>query len=169
MTLLETGVGTPRGADIEAEEGGDALTLGRRIRERRTGRGMTLEQLAAAVDRAPSQLSAIENGKREPRLPLLRALAAALGSTVDELLVDEAPNERAALEIAVERAQRGAVFRSLGIQPIRVSKATSDETLQAILGLHQEVERLHRERAATPEEARRANTELRREMRVAGN
>jgi predicted transcriptional regulator/DNA-binding XRE family transcriptional regulator len=169
MTLLETGVGTPRGADIEAEEGGDALTLGRRIRERRTGRGMTLEQLAAAVDRAPSQLSAIENGKREPRLPLLRALAAELDSTVDELLIDEAPSERAALEIAVERAQRGAVFRSLGIQPIRVSKATSDETLQAILGLHQEVERLHRERAATPEEARRANTELRREMRVAGN
>ncbi|WP_024355671.1 helix-turn-helix domain-containing protein [Leucobacter chironomi] len=156
-------------APAEAEEGGDALTLGRRIRERRTRLGLTLEQLAAAVDRAPSQLSAIENGKREPRLPLLRAIAAELGSTVDELLVDEAPSERAALEISVERAQRGSVFQSLGLQPIRVSKATSDETLRAILGLHQEVERLNRERAATPEEARRANTELRAEMRVAGN
>ncbi|MBL3687273.1 XRE family transcriptional regulator [Leucobacter zeae] len=159
-----------RATEPEGEhESGDALTLGRRIREKRAELGMTLEQLASAVDRAPSQLSAIENGKREPRLPLLRALAAALGSTVDELLIDEAPSERAGLEIAVERAQRGAVFRSLGIQPVRVSKATSDETLKAILGLHQEVERLHRERAATPEEARRANTELRREMRVAGN
>lgn len=150
-------------------DSGDALTLGRRIRERRTALGMTLEQLAQAVDRAPSQLSAIENGKREPRLPLLRALASALGSTVDELLIDEAPSERAALEISVERAQRGAVFQSLGLQPIRVSKTTNDETLRAIIGLHNEVERLHTERAATPEEARRANTELRAGMRIANN
>ncbi|MBP1325577.1 transcriptional regulator with XRE-family HTH domain [Leucobacter exalbidus] len=156
--------------DIDtAVEPGDALTLGRRVRERRIELGFTLEQLAAAVDRAPSQLSAIENGKREPKLPLLRAIAQALSSTIDELLIEEAPSERAALEIAVERAQRGAVFESLGLAPIRVSKATSDETLKALQGLHQEVERLHRERAATPEEARRANTELRREMRVVGN
>lgn len=152
-----------------AEESSDALTLGRRVRALRTQRGLTLEQLAQAVDRAPSQLSAIENGRREPRLPMLRSLAAALAVSVDDLLRDEAPSERAGLEIAVERAQRGAVFRSLGLQPIRVSKTTSDETLRALLGLHREVERLHRERAATPEEARRANTELRAEMRVAGN
>lgn len=167
MTLLEHE--SAQVGDGEWADSGDALTLGRRIRALRTARRLTLEQLARAVDRAPSQLSAIENGKREPRLPMLRALASALGVTVDELLAAEAPSERAALEIAVERAQRGSVFQSLGLQPIRVSKATSDETLQAILGLHQEVERLHRERAATPEEARRANTELRAQMRSAGN
>lgn len=152
-----------------AEDSGDALTLGRRVRERRRQLGLTLEQLAQAVDRAPSQLSAIENGKREPKLPILRALAQALECTVDELLRDEAPSARAALEISVERAQRGSVFRSLGIPPVRVSTATPDDTLRAILGLHQEVERLHGERAATPEEARRTNTELRAEMRVRGN
>ncbi len=43
-------------------------------------RGMTLEELAAAVDRAPSQLSMIENGRREPKLTLLQAIARALGS-----------------------------------------------------------------------------------------
>lgn len=153
----------------EEHETADALTLGRRVRERRTQLGMKLEQLANAVERAPSQISSIENGKREPTLPMLRALAKALQCTVDELLMDEAPSERAGLEIAVERAQRGPVFSALGIHPIRVSKATPDDTLKAILGLHQEVERLHRERAATPEEARRANTELRAEMRVRGN
>ncbi len=147
----------------------DALTLGRRIRDRRVELGLTLEQLASAVDRAASQVSAIENGKREPRLPLLRAFAHALGVTVDDLLRDEAPTERAALEIAVERAQRSSVFTSLGIQPIRVSKTTSDETLKAILALHSEVDRLNRERAATPEEARRANTVLRKEMRAKNN
>lgn len=162
-------VGVDAATAPDADQSADALTLGRRIRARRNQCGLTLEQLAAAVDRAPSQVSAIENGKREPRLPVLRALAQALGATVDELLADQPPNERAALEIAVERAQRGTVFRSLGIQPIRVSRATNDETLRAILGLHQEIERLHSERAATPEEARRANTELRAEMRIRGN
>lgn len=166
MTLTEINSGVLPEADADTA---DALTLGRRVRERRTQMGMKLEQLASAVDRAPSQISAIENGKREPSLPMLRALAQALRCSIDELLMDEAPSARAALEIAVERAQRGAVFSSLGIQPIRVSKTTPDETLKAILGLHQEVERLHRERAATPEEARRANTELRAEMRVQGN
>src|SRR5512145_1063418 len=77
----------------------DALTLGRRIRDRRLAAGMTLGELAAAIDRAPSQVSAIENGKREPRLSMLRTIALALGTTADELLRPDAPSERAALEI----------------------------------------------------------------------
>ncbi|TFC07663.1 helix-turn-helix transcriptional regulator [Cryobacterium mannosilyticum] len=152
-----------------AEHGLDALTLGRRIRELRTTRRMTLDSLAAAIDRAPSQVSMIENGNREPRLSMLRTIAIALGTTVDDLLKPEAPSERAALEIAVERAQRGAVFTALGLAKIRVSRATSDETLQTILTLHHEIERLHRERAATPEEARRANAQLRATMRARDN
>ena len=56
----------------------DALTLGRRIRELRTARRMTLDTLAAAIDRAPSQVSMMENGKREPRLSMLRTIALAL-------------------------------------------------------------------------------------------
>lgn len=147
----------------------DALTLGRRIRQLRRQRTMTLEDLAAAVDRAPSQVSMIENGKREPRLSMLRTIALALGTSVDDLLKTDAPTERAALEIAVERAQRGPVFSALGLPRIRVSKGQSDETLQTILALHGEIERLHGERAATPEEARRANAQLRATMRERDN
>ena len=51
----------------------DALTLGRRVRAYRLQKAMTLEALASAIDRAPSQVSAIENGNREPRLAQLRA------------------------------------------------------------------------------------------------
>ncbi|AWB85541.1 helix-turn-helix transcriptional regulator [Mycetocola zhujimingii] len=157
-------------ATAEPDEGTvDALLLGRRIRSLRVARGMTLEQLGAAIDRAPSQVSTIENGKREPRLSMLRQIAVALGTTTDDLLHDEAPSERAALEIAVERAQRGPVFSALGIDPIRVSKGHSDDTLRTILALATEVERLHRERAATPEEARRANASLRATMRAKDN
>ncbi len=156
-------------SDEDTDAAIDALTLGRRIRAYRIERGLTLDALAAAIDRAPSQVSTIENGNREPRLALLRSIASALSVTVDDLLSAEPPNARAALEIAVERAQRGPVFAALGLEPVRVSKGQSDENLRTILALHQEVERLHRERAATPEEARRANAELRQTMRARDN
>ena len=57
---------------VEDDASVDALTLGRRIRAFRIRRGLTLEALASAIDRAPSQVSTIENGNREPRLALLR-------------------------------------------------------------------------------------------------
>ena len=61
------------------------------------------------------------------------------------------------------------MFRRLGIPAVRVTKATSDETIESILGLHRELQRREREAIATPEEARRANTELRLRMRERGN
>ena len=100
---------------MDASADADALTIGRRIRQLRTARGMTLDELAAAVERAPSQLSMIETGKREPKLTLLRAIARALGATVDQLLEAETLDERATLEIALERAMKGQTFRALGI------------------------------------------------------
>ncbi|MCU1513080.1 MAG: family transcriptional regulator [Microbacteriaceae bacterium] len=147
----------------------DALTIGRRIRQFRTERGLTLDDLGSALDRAASQVSVIENGKRELKLSELQRLAKALGVTLDELLSPEAPTERAALEIALERAQRGPLYSSLPLPALPVRKTLSDDAIKTILGLHDELERLHRERAATPEEARRANTELRQEMRKRNN
>ncbi len=147
----------------------DALTIGRRIRQLRTDRGMTLEELAAAVDRAPSQLSMIENGRREAKLTMLRSIARALGTTLDALLEAEPLDERATLEIALERAMRGPTFRALGIAPFRVAKSVPTDALKAMLALHGEIERLNDERAATPEEARRANVALRKLMRTQNN
>lgn len=153
----------------DADDVLDPLTVGRRIRQLRTDRGLTLEALAAELGRAPSQVSVIENGKRELKLGELQRLARILGVTLDELLSPEPPSKRAALEIALERIQRGPLYSSLGLPPVPARKTLSDEAMQAILGLHDELQRLHRERAATPEEARRANAELRAEQRKRGN
>ncbi|ALJ21317.1 XRE family transcriptional regulator [Microbacterium sp. No. 7] len=147
----------------------DALTIGRRIRQLRTARGMTLDELATAVERAPSQLSMIETGKREPKLTLLQAIARALGTSLDTLLEAEPLDERATMEIALERAMKGQTFRSLGISPFRIGKTIPDEALRALLALQGEIARLNDERSATPEEARRANVELRRLMRRQDN
>jgi len=147
----------------------DSLTIGRRIRQLRSERGLTLDDLGTAIGRAPSQVSVIENGKRELKLGELQRFARVLDVSVEQLLSSEPPTRRAALEIALERAQRGPLFASLGLPPLPVRKTLSDDAIETILGLHRELERVHGERAATPEEARRANTELRRTMRQRNN
>ena len=147
----------------------DSLTMGRRIRQLRTERGFTLDSLGAALGRAPSQISVIENGKRELKLGEVQRLARILGVSLDELMSQEPPSKRAALEIALERAQRGPLYASLPLPALPVRKSLSDEAIGTILALHDELQRLHRERAATPEEARRVNTELRRSMRHRNN
>ncbi len=154
---------------IDETEEADALTIGRRIRQLRTARGITLEELASTVDRAPSQLSMIETGKREPKLTLLQAIARALGVTVDALLEGEPLDERSTAEISLERAMKGQTFQALGIEPFRIAKTVPTEMLRALLAMHGEIERLRDERAATPEEARRANVELRDLMRRQDN
>ena len=144
-------------------------TLGHRIRHQRVSHGFTLDELGERVGVAGSQLSLIENGKREPKLSLLQAIANVTGVDVAELLSTEPPNRRAALEIELERAQSSSVFRQLGIAPVKVTKGMADDTLDSILGLHRELQRREREAIATPEEARRANTDLRLRMRERNN
>jgi predicted transcriptional regulator/DNA-binding XRE family transcriptional regulator len=147
----------------------DLVTMGRRVRHLRQARGMTLNQLGTAVGRAPSQLSMIENGRREPRLTLLHAIAAALGVPVAELLAAQAPSRRAALEIELEHAQRDPRYAEFGLPQVRPGRRLPSDALEALVGLHRELARVASERVATPEEARRANAQLRRQMRERDN
>ena len=147
----------------------DFATLGKHIRHARVRAGLTLEELGAKVKLAPSVLSLIENGKREPKLSTLGEIAAAIGVELTDLLTPEPPSKRAALELELERAQSGPLYASLGLPSIRAAKSMSDETLESIVGLHRELARRANLAIATPEEARRANTELRKRMRERNN
>lgn len=147
----------------------DLATLGQRIRHFRTAAGMTLDRLGESTGIAGSQLSLIENGKREPRLSLLGAIAEAVGVPVADLLDRTPPSRRAELEIELDRAQRGDLYAALGLPVVRPGKGTADETLEALVGMHRELARRAVEAVATPEEARRANTELRQRMRGLDN
>ncbi|GAA0966779.1 helix-turn-helix domain-containing protein [Frigoribacterium faeni] len=143
----------------------DPLLLGRAVRHARTARGLTLDQVAALVGVSASRLSLIETGRREPKLSLVRSIADALDVPLASLLDSEPPSERAALEIELARAQRGSLHRSLGLPDLKVNKGISTPVLETIVGLHRELARTRSEASATPEEARRANTELRHWMR----
>ncbi|MFI7580608.1 helix-turn-helix domain-containing protein [Kocuria kalidii] len=147
----------------------DLIGLGRRIRSLRKDRGLTLAELADRAGTAASQLSVIENGRREPRLSLLQRLADVLGSSVDALLGAEPGNRREALEIQLERAQRSPFYEQLGLPTVRVSSALSTEVLEALVGLQDRLAQALEKNSATPEEARRANVQLRRLMREQDN
>lgn len=147
----------------------DTVTLGQRIRHLRRARGLTLAGLAGQVGAASSALSMIENGRREPRLSLLQSLASALEVSVEELLRPEPPSRRAALEIALERAQREPSFASLGVPALRPSPRIPTDVLEHVVALHDELHRRDVRFAATPEAARQANVELRRHMRDLDN
>lgn len=73
------------------------------------------------------------------------------------------------MEIELDRMQKSAVYAGLGLPTIRPSRTMSDDTLEALVGLHLELSRRAKEAIATPEEARRANTELRQFMRTKDN
>src|SRR5215212_5377034 len=124
------------------------------MRHFRTEAGFTLDQLGAAVGVAASQLSLMENGKREPRLSLLGGIAEKLGIPVAQLLEPTPPSERAGLEIELDRAQSSPVYAELGLPVIRAGKGVADDTLRVLVGLHHELARRSREAIATPEEAR---------------
>ena len=93
---------TEQDSDSFAEGRLDLGVFGQRLRHARRSRGLTLAELGERVGRAPSVLSLIENGRREPKLSLIEALAAALSVSTDELLRRQPPSRRAQLEIALE-------------------------------------------------------------------
>jgi XRE family transcriptional regulator, fatty acid utilization regulator len=147
----------------------DLVTLGQRLRHARRSRGLTLAELAEKVGTATSALSLLENGRREPRLSVLQALAAALDTPLDELLRPEAPSRRASLEIALSHAQLDPAFASLGLAPLRPSPRIPTDVLEHVVALYDELRRRDERFAATPEAARRANVALRKQMRERDN
>ncbi len=147
----------------------DPLLVGRHLRARRRAAGMTLDDLSARVGIAPSRLSLFENGRREPRLSQLDALAGALGVAVTDLLVTDAPDARTALEVELDRHQRQPLYTDLHLPVVPPTRTLPQETLEALVGLHRELRSRAEQAIATPEEARRANTELRLWLRARDN
>lgn len=171
MSQREGRLAAPR-VDVSADgepAGPDPLTIGRRLRHLRQESGRTLGEVAAAVDMSSSALSLIENGKREPRLSVLTALAAELGVQLSDILAAAPPSRRAALEIKLERAQRTPVYQASGLPVVRVGPRLPSEALEALVGMHEALAQARSEHAATPEHARRANAALRARMRAVDN
>jgi transcriptional regulator with XRE-family HTH domain len=97
----------------------DPVMFGQRLRHARRARGLTLEGLGEVVGKPAPYLSLVENGRREPRLSLINALATALDVAPTDLLTPEPPSRRARLEIALQRAQEDPRYQALHLPWIR--------------------------------------------------
>lgn len=129
---------------------------------------MTLAQVAEATGIASSQLSMLENGKREAKMSTLQRLATHYQATLAEL-TSEVPSRRAMLEVELERAMASPLAKQRGLPSARISPRMPMDVLETLVALHRELARTAEEQAATPEEARRANTELREKMKARDN
>ncbi len=152
-----------------AEQRLDLGVFGQRLRHARRAKGLTLAELGERVGRAPSVLSLIENGRREPKLSLIEALAAALSVPTADLLRRQPPSRRAQLEISLEEAQQDPVYRDLGLPHLRVGARVPSDVIEHLLALYGELRKQRAKPTATPEEAREANAGLRAMMRERGN
>ena len=158
---------TMDGAKISADF--DSVALGRWIRHYRRAKGLTLDQLASAVDASASHLSLIETGQREARVSMLAKIASALGLPVASLMSPPKSDRRTELTISLEHAQRSELYSSLELRKVRVGPKLPTDALEALVGLHQELVRRSSIAAATPEEARKANAQLRISMKKKNN
>lgn len=114
----------------------DPAVFGHRLRHYRKARGLTLESLGEVVGRPAPYLSLLENGKREVTLSQVSRLAGALGISAEELLSDEPPNRRAALELALDRIKDDPRYRALDLAELRPSARLPDEALEHVVALY---------------------------------
>jgi XRE family transcriptional regulator, fatty acid utilization regulator len=149
--------------------GFDAAMIGRRVRHFRTERGLTLQGLGDITDMVPSQLSMIENGKREPRVSTLARIADALDVTFATLTAPEPPSERASLELELARLQQSAIAARMGLPSVEIRRTMTDDVLRALVDLHRALEQKVAESLVTPEAARRAMIALRLEGQATDN
>src|SRR5258708_9154685 len=138
----------------------DLGVFGQRLRHARRAKGLTLAELSERVGRAPSVLSLIENGRREPKLSLIEALAAALSVTTEELLRRQPPSRRARLEIALAEAQRDPGYADLRLPHLRAGARGPSDVIEHVLAPHAELRKQRAKPTATPEEAREADAGL---------
>jgi transcriptional regulator with XRE-family HTH domain len=76
------------------------VTFGREIRRRRRALELTLEELAEKCGLTPNYIGSVENGRRDPSLSTVLALAKGLGVSPGELLGGLADLSPQALEAA---------------------------------------------------------------------
>ncbi len=82
----------------------DPAELGRRIRTARVAAGMTQAQVAAD-DITAAYLSRIEDGQRRPEAGLLERMAARMGVTLHDLLLDVPRDKFLELRLAIDHAE----------------------------------------------------------------
>ena len=106
----------------------DYIRIGQRIRTRRLALGLTQENLAEAVGVGIQHMSKIENGNTKLSLPCIIAIANALQTTVDALLLDSVE----ASQPDVIREMESSIFADCTPSELSVLRPTVTVLKQAL-------------------------------------
>ena len=87
------------------------VALGKRLREERTERGISLRELARRLEVSPSLVSQIETGKIQPSVRTLYAMVSELGVSLDDVFGSADPGGRQASGPAGTGGKAGAAQR----------------------------------------------------------
>jgi len=104
------------------------VQLGKKIRDLRLRRGMTVQQLAEASDLSKGFISQVENDRTSPSLATLQDLARALETSVAYLVVEEEP-----LPFVVRAAERQRVRLGGNTSRVEVLSASPKRNLELLL------------------------------------
>ena len=104
------------------------MQLGKKIRDLRLRRGMTVQQLAEASDLSKGFISQVENDRTSPSLATLQDLARALETSVAYLVVEEEP-----LPFVVRAAERQRVRLGGNTSRVEVLSASPKRNLELLL------------------------------------
>jgi len=121
-------------ADVTVANVSETLSgMGRRLREIRLERGISLRELARRLELSPSAVSKIETGKMQPSVRTLHALVAEFDLSVDEVFTEQrSPSTHSVLALrsglVVQRAEhRPAVALSSGVVLARLMSAVGED------------------------------------------
>jgi transcriptional regulator with XRE-family HTH domain len=90
------------------------MTFGASVRSKRRGHGLTLEQLSERVGITPNYLGRIENGRVDPSLSVVVAIARALDADIAELVGrDEAAQTKRRVAPRLQRPDVGKAIEGL--------------------------------------------------------
>ena len=64
------------------------VNIGKKIRELREGKGLTLKQLAGLVECTPSLISQLERDKTDPSISMLKKIAEALNVNIVDFFME---------------------------------------------------------------------------------
>ena len=88
--------------------------IGKNIKDIRTARGLTQTELAEKTDLSVQFISYIETGTKHPGLETLIGIAAALGTTMDALLLGNQPGNRQSYQKELQELLDGFSERDRG-------------------------------------------------------
>ena len=101
---------------MQATKGLDVVALGRRLRDLRQQRSLSLEALAVRSGVSVSMLSAVERGQKVPSILVIGQIATALDTSIGRLVDEERPPRVAVLRASEQRVIKdpiGMVRRTL--------------------------------------------------------